>query len=157
MCNIWKFFVCVCLACVSSCSDVSVHGRNKLMMRQSWYQRPLSCFCGQWSFQWKRTVYAAYINKYSGNIMIDDNFSFQNTSKMVEWLSPLLKLLLVFDDKVSPHKKKVKTILILLLNKINKSVCNSFLLWISLSSAKHIKEGSTHALWECLCMHESGC
>lgn len=60
--------------------------------------------------------------------MIDDNFSFQNTSKMVEWLSPLLKLLLVFDDKVSPHKKKVKTILILVLNKINKSVCNSFLL-----------------------------
>lgn len=37
--------------------------------------------------------------------MIDDNFSFQNTSKMVEWLSPLIKLLLIFDDKDSPHKK----------------------------------------------------
>lgn len=105
------FCMRVCLACVSSCSDVSVHGRNKLMMRQSWYQRPPSCFffgqenglfrelCG------KRTAYAAYINKYIGNIMIDDNFSFQNTSKMVEWLSPLIKLLLIFDDKVSPHKK----------------------------------------------------
>lgn len=40
--------------------------------------------------------------------MIDDNFSFQNTSKMVEWLSPLIKLLLIFDDKVSPHKKRSK-------------------------------------------------
>lgn len=45
--------------------------------------------------------------------MIVNNFSFQSTSIMVEWLSPFLKLLLIFDDKVSPHKKKVKTILIL--------------------------------------------